>query len=127
MKHELSYEPTWKKALSEQDYQLIERIFEETSRPKEGKLQFTSVRAAYNHRGDLIATALIQNSQNDSFSIHELPLLYREHGQEIAEHTFTLSRLVIPPHTTMPWSFLFPKESQNKKALLREWELINKR
>ncbi|WP_181833146.1 SLAP domain-containing protein [Bacillus taeanensis] len=124
MKQELVYEPTWKRVLSEQDHDLIEKIFERTPPPTEGEIQFIPIRAAYNHRGDLIATALIQNSKNSSFSVYELTLIYKENGTELAKHVFTIPRLHIPPHTTMPWSFLFPKEAQDKKASLIEWELV---
>ncbi len=36
---------------------------------------------------------------------------YELDGQHIATALFTLPQLKIPPHTSMPWTFLFPKGS----------------
>lgn len=107
----LIFEPSWEKALSRKDRTEIEDIFSRTKQDPSDGILLSPIRQAINHKGELLITVLIHNFSNMKFTLNEKELTYSQFGIILAEHTFTHSTVKIEPHTSMPWTFIFPVES----------------
>ncbi|MET3697712.1 SLAP domain-containing protein [Bacillus oleivorans] len=112
----LKYESSWDKTISVKDRKRIEYVFQMTSLSKHTSIEFTPLWQAVNHKGELLATVLVQNFSKHPLSFHYKKLRYVENTEIVAEHTFTFSALVIEPETSMPWTFIFPIESLRKQT-----------
>ncbi|WP_176560078.1 SLAP domain-containing protein [Brevibacillus dissolubilis] len=123
MPFELCYETKWAKALSAQDDELIRGLFASTPRPSQGDVELTPIRTALNHRGELLATVLVQNGSEDTLTFADTQLRYVENGECMAVHHFTISALVVGPKTATPWTFIFPKETLRQGIELRDGRL----
>ncbi|RDW19392.1 SLAP domain-containing protein [Oceanobacillus chungangensis] len=119
----LLYEPTWDRALSDKDRTLINRVFLETKASTNNKIEFSRIREAFNHKGELLVMVLIHNSTNAEFVFKEVMLQYVENGEVIAANVFTLPYLKTEPGTSMPWTFIFPVESIINKPTLDNSQL----
>ncbi|TSI02558.1 SLAP domain-containing protein [Lysinibacillus sp. BW-2-10] len=106
---ELLFEASWEKALSTQDRQNIEDIFNETKHFSTSDLLFSTLRVAINHKEALLVTVLVHNFSNQLLTFNNAKVSYYIEGECIAERTFTLSALAIPSKVSMPWTFIFPK------------------
>lgn len=100
---QLCYEKSWAKALSNVDKQHIETLFQTAP-----MTLFTTIRHAVNHRGHLLVTVLIRNMNDEKMTFSNKKIIYHQEGHIVAAHTFTIDALVIPPHSAMPWTFIFP-------------------
>lgn len=114
MKQTLRFEDAWDRTLAKEDRKRIEDEFELakdqlTTEP----IQFTPLQEAINHKGELLIMVLIHNVSNENYSFHEdtLQFIHQESGKIVAEHTFSIPRLIIEKHTSMPWTFIFPKHN----------------
>ena len=101
---QLQFEKSWDKALATTDRTHIEQLFLHAKKSED----FTAIREAINHKKTLLITALVHNRHDEPLTFHETSLSYVIDEQVIANTTFTLPQLIIPPHTSMPWTFLFP-------------------
>lgn len=110
----LKFEYSWDKALSHKDRKTIEAIFLETCNFNNGSIQLIPLWQASNHKGELLVTVLIHNFTQCTYNFNETLIGYSEHNELLAKHLFTISSLVIPPVTTMPWTFIFPIEKSFK-------------
>lgn len=103
---QLYFHPAWEKTISEQDRALIENLFEQTYTQVDDLIMSPMIRAAINHKKELLVTVLVHN-----FTHHSAKFMNRSifiHCDELdAEHVFTIPDLVIPPFTSMPWTFIF--------------------
>lgn len=104
---QLQYEKSWDKALATVDRTRIEHLFLHAKKSE----NFTAIKEAINHQETLLISVLIHNRREETLIFNNTALTYELHGQSIATAQFTLPQLKIPPHTSMPWTFLFPKES----------------
>jgi SLAP domain-containing protein len=123
VKQRLAYEASWEKGISSNDRQLIENIFQGINSSQSGIITFSPVRAVYNYRGDLLATALVNNYTSKSLTFRNAHLYYIENGNEFADYIFTLPQLLVLPSTSMPWTFIFPVTSVKKEPSLDNWLL----
>ncbi|WP_257347539.1 SLAP domain-containing protein [Pseudalkalibacillus decolorationis] len=125
MNHKLMFESSWEKAISPVDRKTITEIY--LNQPPVGNtITYTTIRAALNHYGALLAMVLIQNGTKDSFSIRNLDLQYEEEGRGvIAQHCFNLPKIIIEKHTSMPWTFVFPQDTIAQRPLLINWILAD--
>lgn len=105
---ELQFETTWNKSISIKDRTIIEEIFKETSTLPLKNIHFYPIRETINHKGDLLVTVLIHNFTDNKLIFHDQSIVYYENEIIVAEHTFTILKLVVPPNTSMPWTFIFP-------------------
>ncbi|AXI09788.1 SLAP domain-containing protein [Oceanobacillus sp. 143] len=119
----LLYEPTWDKALSDKDRTLINRVFLETKASTNNKIEFSKIREAFNHKGELLVMVLIHNSTKVEFVFKEEMLHYVENDIVIAAHVFTLPSLISEPGTSMPWTFIFPVETLRSMPALNNGKL----
>ncbi|WP_068672633.1 SLAP domain-containing protein [Oceanobacillus sp. Castelsardo] len=112
MAQTLQFEAAWDKTIANQDRERIEQEFlkvkENLSREEE--IQFTTLRHAINHKGELLVTVLVHNTSNTDFTFYNHNLHYQANGETIAEHIFTIPRFVIEKETSMPWTFIFPTQ-----------------
>lgn len=104
---QLQYEKSWDKALASVDRTRIEQLFLHAKKSE----NFTAIREAVNHQETLLISVLIHNHSEKTLVFDQTSLAYELDGQHIATALFTLPQLKIPPHTSMPWTFLFPKGS----------------
>lgn len=119
----LQFEPAWDRTISAKDRNLIERTFHE-SEPSEQT--FTPLRQAINHNKDLLVTVIVNNNTQRLLSFKNKELEYLEKEQLIAEHIFTIPALAINPNSSMPWTFIFPKQSIKKEPQLSNGRLYMK-
>ncbi|MGG3801418.1 SLAP domain-containing protein [Metabacillus fastidiosus] len=108
---QLQFEESWHKALSAQDRQNIERIFSETKHLNNSNVLCSPIREAINHKEALLVSVLVHNFTDHVLTFNNKSLLYSVQGDVIADKVFTLPVLVIPSRVSMPWTFIFPKDS----------------
>ncbi|MFJ8065280.1 SLAP domain-containing protein [Psychrobacillus sp. NPDC096426] len=114
----LEFESSWDKTISNKDRQKIEVIFLETSQSSNRGIQLTPLWQAFNHKGELLVTALIHNFTMHSYSFQNTKLRYIEADKVTIEHSFTLPSFSIQARCSMPWTFIFPNEKLDKKLSL---------
>ncbi|AIF43981.1 SLAP domain-containing protein [Virgibacillus sp. SK37] len=107
----LVLEPAWDKTIAPQDREHIEVLFHETKRVFNEGVHFIPIRQAVNHRGDLLISVLIHNFSQEDYLFDQKTLQYMWNEKIVASHTFTLPFHIIKQHTSMPWTFIFPKET----------------
>lgn len=107
----LQFEASWDKALAAEDRQHIENLFNETKHLNSADIHFTPIREAINHKDELLVTVLVHNFSASPLDFINKRLIYSIQGKVIGENNFTLPALVIQPHVSMPWTFIFPKDN----------------
>ncbi|WP_152656746.1 SLAP domain-containing protein [Oceanobacillus sp. CFH 90083] len=109
----LVFEPKWDKALPDIDRQRIQQKFKSILKSDlaDKSVTFTPLWQARNHRSDLLVTVLINNCSGQTCSFDNTILEYVEGDTVKAMKKFTLKRLVVPPDSSMPWTFIFPESS----------------
>lgn len=108
---QLQLQTAWHKALAAQDRKNIEKIFAETKDVNNNNFIFSPIREAINHKEELLVTVLIHNFMEHPLTFENSRLTYKIEGEIIAEKTFNLPTLIIPNKVSMPWTFIFPKDS----------------
>ncbi|TFB13109.1 SLAP domain-containing protein [Filobacillus milosensis] len=103
----LQFEKKWDKTISDQDRSKIEEVFDETQESDE-EFEAVTVWHANNHKGELLVTALIHNRSDQTVLFRDTDVIYKTLDEQIAERTFDIPALQIPPKTSMPWTFIFP-------------------
>lgn len=120
---QLQFEAAWDKTLSIQDRDEIKRIFNETKQQNYSTILFSPIREAINHKNELLITVLVHNFSSNPLIFDHTRLIYsNEHGI-LAEREFTLPALTVPPQTSMPWTFIFSKESYTSNLSLQNGQL----
>ncbi|QFK70039.1 SLAP domain-containing protein [Pradoshia sp. D12] len=122
MQH-LQFEKSWDKALSAQDRSYIEKVFVETKHLNGTGVIFSPIREAINHKEALLVTVLVHNFTDQPLTFNNTRLRYKIQGEVIAENEFTLPKLVIPNEVSMPWTFIFPKESYKPQIPIKNGRL----
>ncbi|WP_261131196.1 SLAP domain-containing protein [Bacillus sp. Marseille-Q3570] len=123
MGDKLIFDPSWERAIANQDRNRIEQLHKK-SPIQEGKLTWTPIRAAMNHQGSLLAMVLIQNGTSETFKAADILLDYYEKERGlVASSRFDLSQVVLSSNTSMPWTFVFAKSSILQRPLLINWHL----
>ncbi|SOC15615.1 SLAP domain-containing protein [Ureibacillus xyleni] len=119
---QLQFEASWDKALSPQDRQKIEQVFNETKHGSE--IHCTSLQVAMNHKEALLVTVIVHNFTNHLLTFHQTKVSYHIDEKCIADHAFTLPALAIPPKVSMPWTFIFPKGSYKPNFSYEKGQLV---
>jgi SLAP domain-containing protein len=114
----LQFEASWNKALSIKDRDLITTIFNETKDSGSSAIVFSPIREAINYKKDLLITVLVHNFSHAPFTFENARLVYLNGQEVLAESTFTLPALTIPPYVSMPWTLIFPKGSYTSSSSL---------
>ncbi|MCT2536281.1 SLAP domain-containing protein [Aquibacillus koreensis] len=118
----LLFEKSWQKQIAEKDRIHIENIFSELLSTSEFPY-FTPLREAKNHKGDLLVTVIIHNTSKQVLSFTKTKLSYISNEATIANHIFSIPALEIPPHTSMPWTFIFPIDQIDNSMEFKGGEL----
>lgn len=105
---QLQFESSWDKALSAQDRDHIEKIFNETKQQHHSTIVLSPIREAINHKNELLITVLVHNFSQNTFTFENTRLVYSNGLEVLAEKVFTLPTLTIPPQVSIPWTFIFP-------------------
>lgn len=111
MMQELQFESAWDKQIAPQDRENIEKIFKETKHINSSSVIFSPIREAINHKDALLVSVLVHNFTEYPLTFQNTILYYSVNDEVIAEKEFTLPDLVIPSQVSMPWTFIFPKDS----------------
>lgn len=123
MEQRLCFHEKWEKALAPRDKSHITELFLHLEHQK--GLTFPGIRVAQNHKGELLASVLIENCMDREWST-PINLLYSEAGMVLAEHQFTNNVLTVSPYTSMPWTFIFPKSSLVWEPQYHDWNVDKK-
>ncbi|WP_186576385.1 SLAP domain-containing protein [Aquibacillus kalidii] len=111
----LQFENSWDKTISQGDREKIEKAFASTKLNQLHDIELVTLWHATNHKGDLLATAIIHNQTQQSISFENSRIDCLDQNGVIAEHNFSLPNLHIPANTSLPWTFIFPAKSQTRK------------
>ena len=103
---QLYLHPTWEKAISDKDRDLIETVFEQTYDQVDDIIMSPIIRVAFNHKDELLITALVHNFTHHGTRFRNRSV-YIRCGDYMEEQLFTIPELNIPPFTSMPWTFIF--------------------
>ena len=103
---QLSFHPAWDKTISEKDRLLIEELFEQTYNQADDLVTSPVLRAAINHKKELLVTVLVHNFSHHS-AVFRKRSIYIHCDDFEEEQTFNIPDLIIPPVTSMPWTFIF--------------------
>ena len=107
---QLVFHPAWEKQLSTQDRALIEDVFERTYTEQYDVLTTPFIRAAFNHKQQLLVMVLIHNFTHRAIGIHE-KFVQLSQGEHFFEQQFTVPTR-IAAFSSMPWTFIFePNEA----------------
>ncbi len=106
---QLQFEQAWAKAISSKDKYTIEQLFQETKEEKGTSIQCVPIREAFNHRRELLVTVLIHNFTPNALPFQKTNVQYKNNDITL-EYAFTIEALVVPPFTSMPWTFIFPAD-----------------
>ena len=123
MMQQLQFEAAWEKTLAPQDLEYIKGIFQKTKDLTSSRILFSPIREAINHKGELLVTVLVHNFSDLLVKFTNTRLLYKIQGDIKAEKAFTLPTLVIPPQVSMPWTFIFPKDSYTPSSSFENGQL----
>ncbi|KAB2494104.1 SLAP domain-containing protein [Priestia endophytica] len=120
---QLQFETSWDKALANQDRENIERIFNETKHLNSSTIFCSPIREAINHKEALLVSVLVHNGTDRLLTFINARLLYSIGGEVIADKVFTLPALTIRPGVSMPWTFIFPKDSYTPQIAFENGQL----
>ena len=104
---QLSFHPAWDKTISEKDRLLVEELFEQTYNQADDLIMSPVLRAAINHKKELLVTVLVHNFTHHSALFRNRSIFIQCDNFE-SEQVFSIPDFVIPPVTSMPWTFIFP-------------------
>ena len=115
---QLVYHPAWEKQLSAQDRQLIEDVFEQTYHIQHDILETPFIRAAFNHKNELLVTVLIHNFTHRAIGVND-KFVQLSQGKLFFEQKFTLPTR-IAAFSSMPWTFIFEPNEQYSELNLTD-------
>lgn len=101
----LQFEQTWERSISAQDRLIIAQAFEQRI-IQEGTVHADIIRTAYNHRGELLVTVLIHNETDYEMRCADRAVTVQT-KESTSTQRFTEPKLVVPNHSSMPWTFIF--------------------
>ena len=106
----LLLEKAWERTISDADRSMIIEAFQEAVLSDKPAVQFSSLWQAMNHKKELLVTVIIHNIGKEAISFTDKTIKYSVAAKTAAKHTFSLP-FFIQGETSMPWTFIFPKES----------------
>ncbi|WP_179123867.1 SLAP domain-containing protein [Paraliobacillus ryukyuensis] len=117
---QLQFEDAWKRTISDQDRKLIYQVFNDTVIDTSSTIKVSNVRHDTNHKEEELMISIIHNFSESDFTLSNCYIEYLENKTVIATQHFHFPTITIPAHTSMPWTFIFPKESFEQQP---SWEL----
>ncbi|MEH7385823.1 SLAP domain-containing protein [Bacillus sp. JJ1521] len=104
----LVFEEAWDRTISQKDREEIKHIFHKAVTKLETGITFTTIWVAVNHKNERLVTTIVHNNTAQNLLFENTTLEIWDGANHLAEHTFTLPALKVPPVTSMPWTFIFP-------------------
>ncbi|MFD2618646.1 SLAP domain-containing protein [Terrilactibacillus laevilacticus] len=114
---QLLFESSWDKTISMKDRKIIHETFLKT-KTGDHNIHFVPLWQALNHKENLLVTVLIHNFSDELLSFNHTTIKYFEDRKQMAKYVFHLPALVVEAETSMPWTFIFPKETISENAKL---------
>ena len=121
---QLQFQKKWDKAISAQDRNYIEKVFNETKHVGSSEICFSPVREAINHQDALLVTVLIHNYTNQPLVFKNRKLVYLVGDKFFAERIFSIATLIVPGRVSMPWTFIFPKGSYPSETNYKNGQIV---
>ena len=116
---QLYLHPTWEKAISPQDRTRIEQLFEETYDQVDDVIMSPVIRVAFNYKKELLVMVLVHNFTHHAARFQNRSVFLRC-GDYMEEQPFTIPALVVPPFSSMPWTFIFKPDPVHETLPLNE-------
>lgn len=121
---QLAFEAAWDKTISKQDREEIELAFQKSlTKLKDEAIPFTTIWIAQNYKEELLVTALVHNQTNEPLRFHQTSVELWDGDKRLANHIFTIPSLHIKANTSMPWTFIFPRESYELPETIKNGKL----
>ncbi|WP_196220149.1 SLAP domain-containing protein [Terrilactibacillus tamarindi] len=114
---QLFFESSWDKTICVKDRQMIHDTYMKTKND-DNTIHFVPLWQALNHNESLLVTVLVHNFSEKRLTFDHKVIKYFEDRKQMAEYVFHLPTLVVEAKTSMPWTFIFPKESVDENAKL---------
>ncbi|WP_164525442.1 SLAP domain-containing protein [Siminovitchia acidinfaciens] len=112
----LSFHPVWEhKLTNEQKKEFMEIL--NSLPPSEIDLEAVPVRGKYKKNGGVVATVLLRNSSHEPLDIKCVKVEITDHENEVIATESFAPDLHIEADSAMPWSFVFAKESVQKRSV----------
>lgn len=109
--HELQFDPKWEEVLAPEQKEGLQQAFKNLPELPPRTVNLVGFSSAFTDEGDLAVSAFIRNGHYSEMTVENFPLeVIDATGERVAYGSFNLKELTIPPHTTMPWTFIYPKE-----------------
>lgn len=129
--HQLELDDSWKKQLSQEQIELLEKAVKELPKLNDTEVNFTGFQLKLHENNNLVVSMFIRNGNDRAINIEQLPLeIVDANGKQVAKGYFKLDpALTVQPNSTKPWTFIFPGEKVNSEgADLSRWSarVINK-
>nr|WP_106783694.1 accessory Sec system S-layer assembly protein [Lysinibacillus timonensis] len=129
--HQLELDETWKKQLSQEQIELLEKAVKEMPKLSDTEVNFTGFQLKLQDNQNLVVSLFIRNGNDRAINIEQLPLeIVDANGKQVAKGYFRLDpALSVQPNSTKPWTFIFPAENVKAEgADLTRWSarVINK-
>ena len=119
MKFKIAYHPVWEQTLTAREKEKYEQFL---NRYRTGgpAISTSIVVIKQKKRGGLVATLFICNGFNTELYLQETNVKIVSATNGIIANAQFTPNLLIPPHTAMPWSFIFPKENVKCNVISEE-------
>ena len=104
----LHFHPVWEQTLPSKGKAELTAAF--TAIPPSHSFNASPYLIKRKRNGGIVATVFLQNGTAYPISLDHVQVQLEQQKMRLAQHNFDES-LVIPPNSTMPWSFVFPPES----------------
>ncbi|WP_197046774.1 SLAP domain-containing protein [Oceanobacillus salinisoli] len=126
MVQKLEFESAWDRTVAEQDREKIKQAFSQAKKQlsDDESIQFTPLKSALNHKGELLVTTLVHNTTGEGFSFLQHEISFQQNGHTIATHVFSTPSLWIEKKTSMPWTFIFPEHQIDRHKIPENGILI---
>lgn len=111
----LYFEAAWEHTLATNDRNKISQTFEIVKPNLDEGVQFTFLWEAHNHKGEQLITTLIHNVRPYPLELINTTIQYQQHENLSFISTFHVPE-IIPPKSSMPWTFIFSTDLKGKKA-----------
>ncbi|MFD1706286.1 SLAP domain-containing protein [Siminovitchia sediminis] len=110
---QLEFHPVWENRLTEEQKQKFKKLA--SALPANEGLDLILFRGKYKKNGGAVATVLLVNGSKKSMDLRHVTVEMTDDKENfISREDFELN-LTIHPHTALPWSFVFAKESVNQR------------
>ncbi|MEI3607216.1 SLAP domain-containing protein [Pseudogracilibacillus sp. SE30717A] len=123
MTQNIYFEPAWERTISDPDRKVILEKFYRLKEANVANDFITYLWHAYNHRQSLLTTILIHNWSGQAIDFENRLVHCLVGGEKIATEKFSIP-CQVPAHTSMPWTFIFPKEHVRSSVDFSKCQLI---